>query len=337
MANETLVFDTMLKHQVKLERFKLWLINTFHSELDKLRTVIRGEVLDYDLERLTPAQFKRLRQRVMIAMENHAKLTKKELLRILAEFIEIEHGSLVRTWEAVSITLAEDEDEAGAVLFGLMPTGAELSASLRDEPVPALGESYSVLIDAFFVGAASRIYTTMGQAYLTKQSTRNLLETINGQAGGTGKRTGTVETIKRQMTALLDTVVQFIGVRANQAVQRATRLPWLPTDNLGDDPENRPTPPPGSNSGQGNRGSRTAPVGSRAYIWISVLDGRTTLYCRNQNGRIYIYGIGPIPPAHAHCRSTIMPYIFGQTTRLVTASEIDVSRPLSLADYGNTN
>lgn len=47
------------------------------------------------------------------------------------------------------------------------------------------------------------------------------------------------------------------------------------------------------------------------YIWISVIDAVTTDYCRDQNGRIYDVGKGPLPPAHTGCRSTVANYIEG--------------------------
>lgn len=45
----------------------------------------------------------------------------------------------------------------------------------------------------------------------------------------------------------------------------------------------------------------------KRYIWLSVMDNRTTEICRGRNLTVYIYGKGPIPPAHINCRSTIAP------------------------------
>lgn len=43
------------------------------------------------------------------------------------------------------------------------------------------------------------------------------------------------------------------------------------------------------------------------YQWVSILDSQTTLVCRSRNGVIYIYGDGPLPPAHWGCRSKPVP------------------------------
>lgn len=44
------------------------------------------------------------------------------------------------------------------------------------------------------------------------------------------------------------------------------------------------------------------------YQWVSVIDERTTEICTRRDGKVYVYGRGPIPPAHHNCRSTIVPY-----------------------------
>ena len=44
------------------------------------------------------------------------------------------------------------------------------------------------------------------------------------------------------------------------------------------------------------------------YLWVSVLDDGTTLICRDRNGNVYVYGKGPLPPAHVGCRSSTIPF-----------------------------
>lgn len=46
--------------------------------------------------------------------------------------------------------------------------------------------------------------------------------------------------------------------------------------------------------------------------WVSVLDGKTTAVCRSRSGKIYQAGVGPRPPAHARCRSMVVPYFPGK-------------------------
>jgi hypothetical protein len=43
------------------------------------------------------------------------------------------------------------------------------------------------------------------------------------------------------------------------------------------------------------------------YQWQSVLDDATTKICRERNGNVYVYGYGPLSPAHGNCRSKCVP------------------------------
>lgn len=43
------------------------------------------------------------------------------------------------------------------------------------------------------------------------------------------------------------------------------------------------------------------------YRWDSVMDSHTSTICRSRNGNVYVFGEGPMPPAHVKCRSHITP------------------------------
>lgn len=45
------------------------------------------------------------------------------------------------------------------------------------------------------------------------------------------------------------------------------------------------------------------------YEWVSTLDSRTSTICRHNDGMEWEIGKGPLPPAHANCRSTTAPVI----------------------------
>lgn len=46
----------------------------------------------------------------------------------------------------------------------------------------------------------------------------------------------------------------------------------------------------------------------KKYRWVSVIDSGTTQVCLMRNGRVYVFGDGPVPPAHIRCRSIVIPY-----------------------------
>lgn len=50
-------------------------------------------------------------------------------------------------------------------------------------------------------------------------------------------------------------------------------------------------------------------VGIERYEWVSILDNRTSDICRSRSGLRFVYGKGPLPPAHPNCRSMIVPVI----------------------------
>lgn len=58
--------------------------------------------------------------------------------------------------------------------------------------------------------------------------------------------------------------------------------------------------------------SAIASVYYEKYQWVSILDNRTTVICWNRNGTVYVYGKGPLPPAHWNCRSKAVPLVSDQ-------------------------
>jgi hypothetical protein len=43
------------------------------------------------------------------------------------------------------------------------------------------------------------------------------------------------------------------------------------------------------------------------YQWVAIMDNKTTVICASRNGVVYVFGEGPLPPAHWFCRSKIVP------------------------------
>src|SRR5690606_22639421 len=48
------------------------------------------------------------------------------------------------------------------------------------------------------------------------------------------------------------------------------------------------------------------------YRWVSILDSVTSQICRSLDGQVFAFGKGPLPPAHANCRSSIIAELFGR-------------------------
>jgi|CXWL01.1.fsa_nt_gi hypothetical protein len=45
------------------------------------------------------------------------------------------------------------------------------------------------------------------------------------------------------------------------------------------------------------------------WLFVAVLDNRTTPLCRSLSGKTYLIGKGPIPPLHWYCRSRAVPFV----------------------------
>lgn len=52
--------------------------------------------------------------------------------------------------------------------------------------------------------------------------------------------------------------------------------------------------------------------GVAQYVWVSVLDSRTSAICQGRSGLIFKVGEGPLPPAHENCRSSISLIVDGE-------------------------
>jgi SPP1 gp7 family putative phage head morphogenesis protein len=74
------------------------------------------------------------------------------------------------------------------------------------------------------------------------------------------------------------------------------------------------------------------------YRWLSVIDAGTTDVCRGRNNNVYVYGKGPLPPAHVRCRSHITPYVAGDLDKETFFSWIK-RQPNSIQDFslGSSN
>jgi SPP1 gp7 family putative phage head morphogenesis protein len=59
------------------------------------------------------------------------------------------------------------------------------------------------------------------------------------------------------------------------------------------------------------------------YQWVAILDNRTTIICRDRNGVVYVYGEGPLPPAHWNCRSKAVPVASGSVLHDIPETYFD--------------
>jgi hypothetical protein len=68
------------------------------------------------------------------------------------------------------------------------------------------------------------------------------------------------------------------------------------------------------------------------YIWLSVMDSRTSEICTSRNRKRYRFGQGPIPPAHIRCRSHIVPIVGTDDIPAVSFYTWAVRQPADVQD-----
>ena len=59
------------------------------------------------------------------------------------------------------------------------------------------------------------------------------------------------------------------------------------------------------------------------YQYVAILDNKTTIICRSRDGNVYIYGEGPLPPAHYNCRSKAVPIASGTHLHAIPETYFD--------------
>lgn len=142
-----------------------------------------------------------------------------------------------------------------------------LWSRITNAPIPANGRTIQNSIAYWMAANASAVVAEINKGYANKSTTRQTLDKIVGTSSK-AFTDGLFATFANQQDALVSTIIQHISSTQQAAI-----------------------------------GS----VYYSRYQWVAILDNRTTEICWNRNGTVYIYGIGPLPPAHYRCRSKDVP------------------------------
>jgi SPP1 gp7 family putative phage head morphogenesis protein len=137
----------------------------------------------------------------------------------------------------------------------------------REEPIPANGQTTDKYIELYISAIVGKIADKISMAYANKDKLTELFKDLFGTAGFNG-RDGVFDSIRRAGNSMLNTILQHMSGIVQHANEQAR---------------------------------------FRIYEWVSVLDDVTSKICRSRNGMRFVYGDGPLPPAHPNCRSRIVP------------------------------
>jgi len=128
-------------------------------------------------------------------------------------------------------------------------------------------------LQSYFVHIANQITGVVSRAWSNKLATRELLENLFLKSTGAlgGFTAGSASVFKRltgQLGSIIETAIGFVSSMVSSAVSSTF---------------------------------------VSQYMWNSILDTGTTDVCVSRHANVYNFGDGPLPPAHAGCRSSIVP------------------------------
>lgn len=175
--------------------------------------------------------------------------------------------------ESGAFEYIEDESKAlpFAPLFGLaaiLPSGKpSLWSTIKNAPIPANGLYLLSFVQTFSRSAQASVENAIRKGWANKQPVEQLLTEISGAQTVQGNSTQFAK-LASQAKAVIETSFSHIDQITSQAITSAL---------------------------------------FSHYQWCSIIDNATTEYCIKQNGKIYKYGFGPIPPGHYRCRSITIP------------------------------
>lgn len=207
------------------------------------------------------------------------------IARVLKKTNENANGFLAKLGKDLkAINNYAAEFEYGSLTTGLVKrvasrikqtTAATAWRAATQNPIQATGELLEVFTEGWKKGLLSKVEGVLRNGYAQGKTTGQIVRTLRGtraQQYRDGILTGQS---RRQTQAMVRTAIQHVSAQGREAV-------WNENADIID-----------------------------GYIWVSVLDNRTTQICRSLDGRFFKLGKGPTPPIHINCRSVVVAHITG--------------------------
>ena len=297
LSDNKRLYDIAVRQQVYIEGVKVQFAREFNFVLAELRLELNrvlSRVKYKTLDGLTKAELNKL---VLTLRESQTHIYSKytqQLIKQLKEFMaaDLEMNRRAYAFAHAEMNLPEGEPlpkiptDAQAVaylkqqnessniipLFGIAAvTGNNdrLWSAVTNAPIPANGLYIVPFVKTFTTSAQAGVENTIRKAWANGWT---LQETIAELTGEDAKQ-GTSSQLQRvgvQAGAVTATAIQHVAAVVGAGAISAL-FGW--------------------------------------YIWLSVMDSRTSEICTSRNRKRYRFGQGPIPPAHIRCRSHIAPIV----------------------------
>jgi len=320
LSDNKRLYDIAVRQQVYIEGIKVQFAREFNFVLAELRLELNrilSRIKYKTLDGLTKAELNKL---VLSLRESQSRIYSRYSEQLIKQLKEFMGADLELNRRAYSVLHAEmnmlsyakppqiptdrqairyikQQNESSNIipLFGIASiTGNNdrIWSAVTNAPIPANGLYLLPFIKTFTTSAQAGVENTIRKAWANGWT---LQETIAELTGEDAKQ-GTSSQLQRvgvQAGAVTATAIQHVAAIVGAGVISGL-FGW--------------------------------------YIWLSVMDSRTSEICTSRNRKRYRFGQGPIPPAHIRCRSHIAPIVGNDDIAAETFYTWAVRQPKNVQD-----
>lgn len=268
-------YDAGVRQQVYLEGLKAGKLREFQGTLAELSKDIRERLtaVEYEtLDGLTKVALTKLLADLRKIVAKHYDKYAASLIAWLKAFLRVDRKLVIGVYEHFADPAKVEIARGSEGDDTNYPLAPFLWTKATNAPLPANGLPMLAFIGSLGTYAAVSVVNRVRQAYANREARQDVLAAIVGTKAARFGD-GMIARQANGARAVIGTAVQHINSINEEAIGRM----------LFDE-----------------------------YEWLSVIDNATTDICRERNGNRYTYGRGPLPPAHAGCRSSVVPIIAGQ-------------------------
>jgi hypothetical protein len=277
-----LLFKLLFCHQVFLEGVRYNYSARFQKLLIALYKEFQrfiGQIKYTTLDDWTKAEMNEFIYRLKLAQQGLFSYYTAELISILQQFV----GTDVDVTRAIYSSVLGSSPEAAndqrehdmlkgiGMAAGTVEGNAALWASISNDPIPANGLTIPQMVQQFVAAAQNQVTRRVRMGYANGWTPQELLANIAGNQKRNWQGSYFAQ-LNAQAASMIGTALQHASIVAQGVIASA----YL-----------------------------------SSYTWVSVMDSHTTLICWERNGKTYLYGKGPLPPANYNCRSKTVGIIPG--------------------------
>lgn len=291
------LYDIALYNSVMLESVKLYEFNARLVLFRRLKKDLEDVLYKVKYDNLGFMQKKEVNaliKKVQKINEGFYNSVSRDVQKMFESFAARELVAQKKKWSGIALAMDSGEDEKELTeaqankfieeqgrkgwfpLALLIGAGSLFADKLLTTPMNGFGQTLPTVLKKYNELSNKRLEDLVLKAWGSDYTREQMAHEILGDPSVKQGKKGALGTMRAQMDAIIDTSIGFAAEQAHAAV--------------------------------------TSAVVSEKYIWISVMDGRTSAICIDRNRKIYEVGKGPLPPAHANCRSSTAPYRDNQGT-----------------------